>query len=261
MKNIIILSILAFILINKVQALEKNQITITILYDNYLFTEGLKTDWGFSCIVKGTEKTILFDTGTNGDILFYNINKLNVNPKDIELIALSHNHTDHTGGLSSFLGKNNKVSVYIPASFPERFIRKVKETKAEVIPVEKPIEICKDVFLTGEIGTQIIEQSLILNTSKGLIVITGCAHPGIVNIIKRAKEIINKKIYLVFGGFHLGSTSEREVKEIISDFRDLEVINAGPTHCTGDRAIGLFKKAFGENFVQMGVGKVIQISY
>ena len=261
MKNIIILSVLTFILIDKVQALEKNQITITILYDNYVFGEGLKTDWGFSCIIKGTEKTILFDTGTSGNILFYNIKKLNVNPKDIELIALSHNHTDHTGGLLSFLGKNNKVSVYIPASFPESFFRKVKETKAEVIPVEKPIEICKDVFLTGKIGTQIIEQSLILNTSKGLIVITGCAHPGIVDIIKRAKEIINKKIYLVFGGFHLSSKSEREVENIMSDFKDLEVINVGPTHCTGDKAIGLFKKAYGENFVQMGVGKVIHISY
>jgi len=261
MKNIIILSVLTFMLIDKVQAQEKNQITITILYDNYLFSEGLKTDWGFSCIVKGTEKTILFDTGTNSDILFYNINKLNVNPEDVELVALSHNHTDHTGGLLSFLGKNNKVSVYIPASFPESFVRKVKETKAEVIPVEKPVEICKDVFLTGEIGTQIIEQSLILNTSKGLIVITGCAHPGIVDIIKRAKEILNKKVYLAFGGFHLGSKSEREVENIISDFRDLEVINAGPTHCTGDKAIELFKKEYGENFVQMGVGKVLQISY
>jgi len=261
MKNIIILSVLTFMLIDKVQAQEKNQITITILYDNYLFSEGLKTDWGFSCIVKGTEKTILFDTGTNSDILFYNINKLNVNPEDVELVALSHNHTDHTGGLLSFLGKNNKVSVYIPASFPESFVRKVKETKAEVIPVEKPVEICKDVFLTGEIGTQIIEQSLILNTSKGLIVITGCAHPGIVDIIKRAKEILNKKVYLAFGGFHLDSKSEREVENIISDFRDLEVINAGPTHCTGDKAIELFKKEYGENFVQMGVGKVLQISY
>jgi len=243
----------------KASAYEADRIKITILYDNYLFIEGTKTDWGFSCIIEGTEKTILFDTGTKSDILFHNINFLKVNPEDVELVAISHNHGDHTGGLFSFLDKNNKVSVYLPISFPGTFVSRVKEKKAKVISVDKPVEICKDIFLTGEMGKQIKEQSMILDTSKGLVVITGCAHPGIVSIVKRAKEILDKKIYLVLGGFHLMRKSEAEVKDIIKEFRSLGVSKVGATHCTGERAIELFREAYGKNYIQMGVGKVIEI--
>lgn len=258
-KIFILLVISIFFVTVKLIALEKKQITMTILYDNYIFVEGLKTDWGFSCIIEGTEKIILFDTGTKDDILSYNIDKLKINPKDVEYIVLSHFHNDHTGGLSAFLKKNNRVSVYQPVSFPDEFVKKIEKTKAKVVSVDKPIEICKDVFSTGEMGKKIKEQSLILNTSKGLIVITGCSHPGIVDIVKRAKKILDKDIYLVFGGFHLLRLSENEVKKIISEFRDLGVSNVGATHCTGDKAIELFKKAYGENFVQMGVGKIIKV--
>ena len=252
--------ILIFATIHKAPAHESDQIEITILYDNYNFSEGLKTDWGFSCIIKGTEKAILFDAGTKSDILFHNINKLNVNPKDVELIAISHIHGDHTGGLSAFLEKNNKVIVYLPISFPDEFVSRVENAGAKAITVDKPIEICKGVSLTGEMGVQIKEQSLVLNTSKGLVVVTGCAHPGIVGIVKRAKEMLDKKIYLVCGGFHLLSKSEDEVKQIISQFKDLGVMKVGATHCTGDRAIELFKEAYRDGFVQMGVGKVIRIT-
>ena len=112
MKNILILALsllFAFTAVGKLSAPEDNPITITILYDNYIFSEGLKADQGFSCIIKGTEKTILFDTGTKSDILFHNVNKLNVNLKDVELVAISHIHGDHTGGLFAFLDENNKV--------------------------------------------------------------------------------------------------------------------------------------------------------
>ena len=102
------------------------------------------------------------------------------------------------------------------------------------------------------------EQSLIVNTSQGLIVITGCSHPGIVNVLKRAKMIVNRKVYLVFGGFHLKENSDEEIMEIVSDLKDLGVLKVGPTHCTGDKAIELFKKEYGDDFVQMGVGRVIE---
>jgi 7,8-dihydropterin-6-yl-methyl-4-(beta-D-ribofuranosyl)aminobenzene 5'-phosphate synthase len=239
---------------------KENPITITTIYDNYIFSEVLKTDWGYSCIVEGTEKTILFDTGTKSDMLFHNINKLNMNPKDVELVAISHIHGDHTGGLSAFLDENNKVTVYLPISFPDEFVSGVEKAGAKVVSVDNPVEICKGVSLTGEMGGLIKEQSLIVETSKGLVVITGCAHPGIVGIVKKAKEMIDKEIYLVCGGFHLLSKSEDEVKEIISKFKDLGVMKVGATHCTGDKAIELFKEAYKENFIKMGAGKVIRIS-
>lgn len=260
MKNIFALFILSGILLaGNVSSLQNNSITITILYDNYPFGEELKTDWGFSCIIKGTEKTILFDAGANGDILSHNFKKLGADPKDVDLVVFSHIHGDHTTGVFWFLKENNKVSVYMPMSFPENFSRWFEEAGGKAIRVDKPVEICKNVHLTGELTGPANEQALILDTSQGLVVITGCAHPGIVEMIKRAKEVVKKDIYLVFGGFHLVSKSEAEVKGIIGQFKELGVQKVGATHCTGDLAIGLFKKAYKENFVQMGVGKVIQI--
>lgn len=260
MKKIFALFILSgFFLFGNTLSLEGGSITITILYDNYPFAEGLKTDWGFSCIIKGIEKTILFDTGTQSDILFHNVKSLNVSFKDIDLVPLSHNHGDHTGGLFAFLKENNKVTVYVPASFPNSFKQRVKDTGAKIVSVDEPVEICKNVHLTGEITGPVNEQALILDTKKGLVVITGCAHPGIAGMVKRAKEVVKKDVYLVFGGFHLRGKSEAEVKEIIRQFKEMGVQKVGATHCTGDLAIGLFKQAYGENFVPMGVGRVIQI--
>ena len=238
---------------------QKKHVSITILYDNYVFAEGLTPDWGFSCILKGTEKTILFDTGTKGELLLENIEKLKVNPEGVEVVVISHNHRDHTGGLLSFLGKNSKVLVYLPPSCSDRFVQQVKATGAKVVTTNAPVEICKGVHLTGPMGARIIEQSMIVETAKGTVVMTGCAHPGIVEIVRKSKAILPRNVHLVFGGFHLPQKSDVELQQIIGEFRKLGVKKAGPTHCTGDRAIRMFKQAYGPDFVQMGVGRTIKI--
>ena len=178
-------------------------IGVTILYNNYVSADGIKSDWGFSCILKGTEKTILFDTGTNGELLLENIEKLKIDANDIEVVVISHNHGDHTGGLLAFLGKNSSISVYLPPSCSDSFVRQVKATGAKVATVDAPVEICKGVHLTGPMGTQIVEQSMIVDTTKGAVVITGCAHPGIIDIVRKSKAILPKETHIVFGGFHL----------------------------------------------------------
>lgn len=232
----------------------------TILYDNYVHKEGTKSDWGFSCLIEGTENTILFDTGTQGGILLHNVNQLNVDIETVKQIVISHNHGDHTGGLSTILDINHDVSVYLPISFPHEFVKSVENKQAQVISVEEPLEICENVFSTGEMGDRIKEQSLIINHHKGLIIVTGCSHQGIVNILKHAKKLLNRPIYMVFGGFHLGGTPDEELNDIVQSFQDIGVEKCGATHCTGERAIALFRKAFGENFLDMGTGKILEIS-
>ena len=234
-------------------------IRFTVLYDNYLYKEGTKADWGFSCLIEGTEKPILFDTGTQPQTLMHNVEVLGVDLKKVDQIVISHNHDDHTGGLSAILEKNPNVTVFFPVSFPAEFGRRVEGLKAKPQSVDKPVEICQDVYLTGEMGDEIKEQSLIIDTAKGLITVTGCSHQGILNILKRAKEILDKPIYLVFGGFHLGNKSDAEMQEILAGFRKLKVEKCGATHCTGDAQIAMFKKAFGENYVPMGTGRAIEV--
>ncbi len=95
--------------------------------------------------------------------------------------------------------------------------------------------------------------------AKGLAVVTGCAHPGILEIVRRAKEIGGDKIYLVLGGFHLDGAHEERIKKIITGFQRLEVRKVAPCHCTGDKAIALLHEAYGEDFIQNGVGQVTEI--
>ena len=237
-----------------------NILTFTILYDNYVHKEGTKADWGFSCLIEGLEKTILLDTGTQSDILFHNVRQLNVDIQEIDKIFITHIHRDHTGGLLPLLDKKSSFEVYIPESFPDQFVHSVKSKGAQVIKVKEPVEICNNAFSTGEMGDMIKEQSLIIDTKQGVVLVTGCSHPGIVRILQRVKELYDKPILLVFGGFHLMRKSEAELKNIIQAFQDLGVRQCGATHCTGDKSIEYFKNAFAENYIPMGTGKVIQIS-
>lgn len=244
---------------NEVAFNPKTSLRMTVLYDNYAYLDGTQTDWGFACLIEGMEKTILFDTGMKPDILFHNIEKMNVNLDEVDVIVISHNHGDHTGGLLSVLDKNPNVTVYLPRSTPPGFVQNVEAKGAAVVLVRESVSVCSDVYSTGEMGVSIREQSLVLKTKQGIVIITGCAHPGIVEIVEKAREIIDKDIPLVFGGFHLMSHSDQAIQEIIGRFRELGVRKCGATHCTGDRQIELFRNAFGEDYVRMGTGRILVI--
>ncbi len=234
---------------------ESNPVTMTVLYDNYVEVEGTRSAWGFSCLIKGTEKTILFDTGGEEEVLLHNIEKLNIDLNQVDMVVLSHIHWDHVGGLSAVLERHPGLPVYVPYSFPYEFIRRVEAQKCFVIPVNKPVQICRNIYLTGEMGDQIKEMSLICNSGQGPVLVTGCSHPGIVDIVERAMDIMGKKLHFVFGGFHLGGKSEKELNTIIGHFQRLGVEKCGGTHCTGDQAISMFKEAYGDNYISIGTGK------
>jgi len=177
---------------------------LTVLYDNYPHAPGLTTGWGFSCLIEGVEETILFDTGGDGQLLLSNAEKLGVDMSRISVVFLSHVHGDHTGGLDAFLNIKSDVTVYLPSSFPASFKEAVSARGAEVVEVSKPVRICRGVYSTGEMGTSIPEQSLVIRTPSGAVLITGCAHQGIVEACERAKQIGGDKLLFAVGGFHLG---------------------------------------------------------
>ncbi len=238
---------------------EMGAVMITVVYDNIPYDPRLETAWGFACLVETGEKTILFDTGGDGERLLRNMEMVGADPERIEVVVLSHIHGDHTGGLESLLRTGARPTVYLPRSFPTDFKSRVR-AQADVVEVGQATKIADGVYTTGEMGSGIIEQALVLKTSRGLVVVTGCAHPGISEMVAHAAEIGGDQVCLVLGGFHLGGASESRIKEIVAEFQRLGVEKVAPSHCTGDNAIRLFREAYGEDCIASGAGQVIEIA-
>jgi 7,8-dihydropterin-6-yl-methyl-4-(beta-D-ribofuranosyl)aminobenzene 5'-phosphate synthase len=186
---------------------------ITIVYDNCLYKPGLKTGWGFSALIETNHTPpILFDTGDDGAALLHNMEQLDISPAQIGIIVISHAHADHTGGLSAILQVNKKATLYVPVSIAARI------PGIEIVPVGKPLEISSGVFTTGELNNT--EQSLAIKTARGIVVVTGCSHPGVGAILDAASS--RGKVYGIIGGLHG-----------FSDFSRLDGLDLiCPCHCT-----------------------------
>jgi len=258
----LIIAVLALTSLHNPKSLRKmgpgKEFTLTILYDNYKYEEGFKNSWGFSCLIEGTGQTILFDTGGNDGNLMHNFRAAGKDPGEVDMIILSHIHWDHTGGISEFLESRTGIEVYMPRSFPDEFKKEIESRGATPVLVSGARKITDNVWSTGEMGSEIIEQSLVLETPGGLVVITGCAHPGIEKIVEKAMEIKDRKVLLVMGGFHLLRTGTDEVEVIAREFRDKHIQYAAPSHCSGDGTIRVFKEIFGDKYLPLGTGRVVE---
>jgi 7,8-dihydropterin-6-yl-methyl-4-(beta-D-ribofuranosyl)aminobenzene 5'-phosphate synthase len=233
-------------------------ITITVVYENNCRKEGLECGWGFSAVVAAAEKTILFDTGPDASVL-NNMDRLSIEPESIDVVFLSHIHPDHTGGLKSFLEKNPAVTVYLPKAFPAAFKKDLKSAGANLMQVQRTVRICDGVYSTGVLGRWIKEQALVLRTDKGLILLAGCAHPGIVKFASTAKEMLQGDILLAVGGFHLEWATKSRIEKTILALRKLGVQRVAPCHCTGDKARALFEKLYETDCINVGAGDVIAV--
>ena len=241
---------------------EEEAMILTVVFDNYpparpgagADAGRLQTGWGFSAWLEHGGHRVLFDTGASGAVLLDNMAALGLDPAAVEIVVLSHNHGDHTGGLASLLAVNPQVTVYLPQAFPPRLKRQVRTAGATVVEVTGPQEILPGLWSTGQMGSRIVEQALVARTEKGLLVVTGCAHPGVDEMATRAGEIAGGEITLVVGGFHLGGASRQRVEEIITTFRRLGVEQVAPCHCTGDEAREIFCQAYGEDYFPCSVG-------
>ena len=239
---------------------ESSLTELVIVYDNNPFDNRLRTAWGFSCLIRLPAKTILFDTGGDSPTLLHNMRQLQIDPGEVDIVVLSHIHGDHVGGLSGFLEENSAVTVYLPQSFPQSFKDEVKSLGAKVEEVYEAGELFSGVYATGELGNGTREQSLIVTTGKGLVIITGCAHPGVANIIRVAKDVVpDDRVYLVMGGFHLAGASSAQIESVIQEFSQLSVENVAPCHCSGDETRRLFKESYREGYLESGVGKRVPL--
>ncbi|MDP8257857.1 MAG: MBL fold metallo-hydrolase [Candidatus Aadella gelida] len=208
---------------------------------------------------------MLFDTGENGKNLFQNMKNMDVDICDIKHVVISHDHWDHTGGLEAVLKKKKRIKVYGCGGFSREFKDIVSKKGAELMESELFDNITGNIFTTGSIeGTykngRIEEQSLVIKTANGMSIVTGCAHPGIVNIVERVKNLFpQEKFYCILGGFHLKDMRDDEIVGVCDRLTALGVQKAGPAHCSGENGIRIFSEIFKENFIQVVAGTEIEV--
>lgn len=207
-----------------------------ITYDNEV-KSGFESGWGFSCVIELEEERILFDTGWDGNILLSNMGKLGLCPESIDRVFLSHAHWDHIGGLTHIL--RSGMSIYLPESFSDHLKDEIRPYM-DLHEIKDPTEIMDGVWTTGELENRIEEQSLVLKTGKGLVVVVGCSHPGVTKILSASSEF--GELYGIIGGLH--GFEQYEVLE------DLELIIA--THCTKNRKE--IRELYPESFVEGKAG-------
>jgi len=234
---------------------------VKVLYDNEA-KRGLRSGHGFSCFVNNK---ILFDSGEDSESLSHNMKRMMVDSKEIEAVVISHDHWDHTGGLWEILKNKKGIKVYACPSFSDTFKNCVKESGGKLVIVNEPMEISKNIFVTGEMkakhkGEDLVEQSLVVNGDKGTSVITGCAHYGIVKTLRKIKKIFQiKDFYMVFGGFHSRDFDREKSEKMIKDLFKIKIEKVGPTHCSGTKVRRIFSSRYNDKYIPVKAGHIIQL--
>lgn len=232
-------------------------IVIRIIYDNRKDNPKMHEGWGFSCLVELEGRKILFDTGADRNAFFSNLQQLGIQLEEITDIVFSHKHADHVSGLREILGGvKSGVRLFLPKGFPSSQLPpSIQPTYvADLTQIDTHIY---SLVLKG--GFCFYEQALILRSERGLVTITGCAHPGIINILETIKTRLGEPIHLVLGGFHLFRKNHKSIDKIVEEFRSLKVEKVAPCHCSGDDAIAEFQNAYQASCYKIGTGTVLTI--
>jgi 7,8-dihydropterin-6-yl-methyl-4-(beta-D-ribofuranosyl)aminobenzene 5'-phosphate synthase len=259
--------------------------------------KGLVAEYGLSILVETDEQKILFDTGQNISVV-HNAPLLGVDLRDLDLIVLSHGHYDHTGGLKRVLEETGEIEVLAhPDIFKKRYAthetsvtsigipytkRELEDAGAKFRFREEPTRI-GDIMVTGKVerktdfekidatlyveegdelkGDELLDdQALVLETVKGLFVVLGCAHRGMINTVECAQEITGEdNIYGVIGGTHLVAADKVQMEETVRALKAYKIQRLGVSHCTGPQASARLADEFGDRFFYNNAGSVIEL--
>jgi 7,8-dihydropterin-6-yl-methyl-4-(beta-D-ribofuranosyl)aminobenzene 5'-phosphate synthase len=231
---------------------------LTILFDNYPGLPGFKPLWGFAALVQTPDRTLLFDTGSNGRVLLEHMARLGIAPASIDLLFLSHPHWDHIGGFDSILELNPRLDLIVHEGFSKHLIRDLK-TQCRTLHLigPEPQRLAPGLYSTGMLASEPPEHALLIESPTLVAVISGCAHPGMDQIVAHVKLRMGKRVDWAIGGFHLMYADADGIARTIQALQALGVHTVVPTHCTGVAAIAAFGRAYGARCIAGGVGAEI----
>ena len=216
--------------------------------------------WGISFLIGN----VLFDTFGRKDIFRKNIKLFRIDLSRVKHVVISHEDWDHIAGLGDFLKAHPKTRVYICRKSGNALKELICSNGGLPVEIDKTRKIRHNIFSLGQMradtGRSILyEQVLVVKSRNGFSVITGCAHPEIVRIVRQAIKIFGKRIYAVCGGFHMKDNMREENLGIIAKLQALGVKKVIPLHCTGSVARQLFRKTYGRDFIRCQEGQTIEL--
>ncbi len=259
---------------------------------------GLLAEHGLSLYIEHENTNILFDTGYL-NVYSKNAEKMGVNLSKTDYIIISHGHYDHCGGLEYFpssgsfpkliahkdafkkrfaVGNNNNlVNIGTPFDlkdyhgiegsivYNDEAVKIAPDTYAACkIPLSTDFEH-PEFFLIEDNGKPINdmfndEQTLVLDTKNGLVIVSGCAHRGIINCIMSAQGLFpGRRIYCVIGGMHMGKASREKIEKTIKHMLEMDIQKIIPLHCTGLNTVCEMKRTLGSRFAEMRCGDIIEL--
>lgn len=275
-------------------------VKITTLCENTVASgSGLMAQWGFSALVEVNDEKVLLDTGAGMSTLT-NALHLQADLKGVSKVVLSHGHIDHTGGLKDVLAYLNSTEVYAhPAVFQSKYRVKKKEKPryigipfnkeyleslgAKFVLSEEPVQIGKDMLTTGQVNRvtdfesvteqscvkvdgQFVhddipdDQSLVIKTPKGLVVVLGCSHSGIINTLMHVRELTGEsRFHSVIGGTHLIGAKSDRLNKTVEELKSFNIEKIGVSHCTGMPAMVALSQEFKDKMFANNSGSVIEI--
>ena len=239
------------------------------------------------------------DTGPPPDIALNNAELLKVDLRNLNAIVISHGHYDHVGGLLEILEKIHRPTPVVvhPLAFAPKFSltpdlkfvgpdfdqRSVRELNGVLLLARNSVPVATGVVTTGEISREtefekvegfwtvqnqrfvqdqmIDDQALLVNLrEKGLIIVSGCGHSGIINTVRHAQKIVGiRNIHAIVGGCHLANANQEILQATIDELLKIQPDQLYPCHCTGLKAINKFLHVFGERCRTIHTGDIIEL--
>ncbi len=217
--------------------------------------------WGLSFLI---DDKILFDAFGDAQVLMGNLRRFKIDIGKIQHVVISHEHWDHVEGLRPLLAQKLGLKIYFPQHADAALKNKIRAWGGDVIDVSDSVRLNDCVHVSGEIigryaDKDMPEQALVLETGKGLVVIAGCAHPGILTIVNGVSKTFKKSVYAVIGGFHLKDHSWQEISSVVDGLKGAGVEMVAPLHFTGARAEKIFRQSFRNGYFLLREGKEIRL--
>ncbi|WP_432667228.1 MBL fold metallo-hydrolase [Wukongibacter baidiensis] len=269
-----------------------------ILSNNHASKEELLTEHGLSVLVETDEKKILFDTGES-DIFLHNSKKMGHDINSVDYIVLSHGHYDHTTGLKCFNFDDSSANLCIhPGALKEKYkvindeekyigipwgLDDINIKEERIVFNPKLKHLTENIMAISEIpritdfeeipkhfkikekdelkdDTFLDEQMLVVKTEKGIVILLGCSHPGVINCIKHAMQLTDEsRVRAVIGGMHLKEASTSQLHKTIESLKDMGIDKVFPMHCTGTESMIEMKKILKDICILCNAGDTIEI--